>query len=386
MSVLQQWNEEWDMLVKMAANDLQYISGTYYGHYKYLEQIHVFVLANILRRPIIVLGEPFVRGISGDTIEHNDFVGIYLPLLFQPTECFKLPIVLVHIDQHFMPLLILKSDASSKNKRLAVNLVTADLEPLRIHFLLPQEGGLNANVILQKYLAPVEIETSHGDGTNEAISVLCALYTYPMEHPYMTSSEDDSEACENYPYKNHRSSPIQYFESVQQELKQCKELKQFYRQKLCDVAKLEKVFREKCRGVASSFLKMPPHFRSHQCMQILREIYGVSDDYSLIQLIQNHPDNEYGELYNISLFDVWCLARVYISYFIKLIVLEIVVQIISYFITRIVIKNIIEILPYFITHIVVEIIRTISYFIITLTVIEHVIEIYHTSLHILSWR
>lgn len=49
--LLQNWEEEWEKIVKMASpvsssNGLQFDS---------LEDIHIFVLSNILRRPIIVI-------------------------------------------------------------------------------------------------------------------------------------------------------------------------------------------------------------------------------------------------------------------------------------------------------------------------------------------
>uniref|UniRef100_A0A8C5LBR7 ubiquitinyl hydrolase 1 n=1 Tax=Jaculus jaculus TaxID=51337 RepID=A0A8C5LBR7_JACJA len=47
------WNEEWDTLVKMASTDTPTDrSGLQYNS---LEEIHIFVLSNILRRPIIVI-------------------------------------------------------------------------------------------------------------------------------------------------------------------------------------------------------------------------------------------------------------------------------------------------------------------------------------------
>lgn len=49
--VFQNWEEEWEKIVKMASpvsssNGLQFDS---------LEDIHIFILSNILRRPIIVI-------------------------------------------------------------------------------------------------------------------------------------------------------------------------------------------------------------------------------------------------------------------------------------------------------------------------------------------
>lgn len=54
--LFQNWEDEWEKIVKMASpvsssNGLQFDS---------LEDIHIFILSNILRRPIIVIaGAPF---------------------------------------------------------------------------------------------------------------------------------------------------------------------------------------------------------------------------------------------------------------------------------------------------------------------------------------
>lgn len=56
MHLFQNWEDEWEKIVKMASpvsssNGLQFDS---------LEDIHIFILSNILRRPIIVIaGTPF---------------------------------------------------------------------------------------------------------------------------------------------------------------------------------------------------------------------------------------------------------------------------------------------------------------------------------------
>jgi len=161
--------------VNAAANHLQqhpYVVDAV--SFEYLEEIHVFTLANVLQRPIIVLGEPFTYGLDGESIEQNNFVGIYLPLLCPPTSCYRMPVVIVFMFDHFQPLLgrarsSLQADESMEID--AVPLVTVDLEPLRIHFLLPDEQGSVANNILQQYLHTVEVEFCNGADKQ---MVLCA--------------------------------------------------------------------------------------------------------------------------------------------------------------------------------------------------------------------
>ena len=73
----------------------------------YLEDIHIFALANFLKRPIIVLSLETLRNIEPIFLR-----GIYLPLLNPAAECFKDPILIAFHNFHFMPLLTAK-DVSS---------------------------------------------------------------------------------------------------------------------------------------------------------------------------------------------------------------------------------------------------------------------------------
>jgi len=171
--------------VKAAANQLQKNPYVDVLSYEYLEEIHVFTLANVLRRPIIVLGEPFTYDREGDSIEQNNFVGIYLPLLWKPKSCYTLPVVIAFTVDHFQPLLgRARSSFSAEDVKTidAVPLVTVDLEPLRIHFLLPDEQGSVANNLLQQYLRTFEVEFRSSDDMQ---LVLCARLYNRDEDEYV---------------------------------------------------------------------------------------------------------------------------------------------------------------------------------------------------------
>lgn len=177
----QEWDREWEMTVKLAGSDVQYAE--HYNvrmmQYQYLEQVHVFVLANILRRPIIVVGEPFLSGSSGETLEQNDFVGIYLPIFHLPSSCHRSPIVLAFIVDHFLPLHGRYTDDRESKTIDAVPLVSSSLEPLRIHFLLDDEQGAMANHLLQQYMSTFEIEMSDDESSPSSTSmILCAGLSY----------------------------------------------------------------------------------------------------------------------------------------------------------------------------------------------------------------
>lgn len=174
-----EWDKEWNLIVS-AAEDLRRTPGysTFSTSYAFLEEMHVFVLANVLKRPIIILGESTVRSLrDGDSLEHNNFVGIYLPLLWCPTLCDRSPIILCFFMNHFQPLITRYHLPSEPKARFAVPLVNAQLEPLHIHFLLPEEDG-KAHNLLQKYLYTSEVFQASSDGTNNDVILVANFKLY----------------------------------------------------------------------------------------------------------------------------------------------------------------------------------------------------------------
>lgn len=139
-------------------NDLPYSS---------LEEIHIFVIANILKRPIIVLSDPMVRSLAGHSIQPDNFGGIYLPLLWDPRHCCKHPVVLGYHMAHFSPLVsqVNPHEAvfSSSHAEHVVPLVHKDFTPLRLHFLLPGEEG-SVQTWLNGYLKVKEVPLTTHDG------------------------------------------------------------------------------------------------------------------------------------------------------------------------------------------------------------------------------
>jgi hypothetical protein len=66
----------------------------------FLEDIHIFALANLLCRPIVVLSEKYFGNIEPIRLR-----GIYLPLLMPAETCIHDPIVIAYHNQHFVPLM-----------------------------------------------------------------------------------------------------------------------------------------------------------------------------------------------------------------------------------------------------------------------------------------
>ena len=76
-----------------------------------LEQIHIFAMSHILRRPIIVYGIKYVKSYRGDNIGLARFQGVYLPLLCETTFCWTSPLALGYTRGHFSALVCMSSQS-----------------------------------------------------------------------------------------------------------------------------------------------------------------------------------------------------------------------------------------------------------------------------------
>ena len=92
---------------------------SYAGHsteaeavFESLEELHVFVLAHILRRPIIVVANSVLRDVYGEALAPIPFGGIYLPLERDPAECYRSPLLLTYDLGHFCALVSMKNNSS----------------------------------------------------------------------------------------------------------------------------------------------------------------------------------------------------------------------------------------------------------------------------------
>ncbi|XP_022080851.1 ubiquitin thioesterase Zranb1-like [Acanthaster planci] len=138
----EQWEQDWSLMLNLAGQP-----GAA------LEQIHIFGLAHILRRPIIVYGVKYIKSFRGENIGYARFQGVYLPLLWDPSFCWKSPITLGYTRGHFSALVPMETD-SDDNQGAGANLNTDDETQtvylpltdfegklLPIHFITPLELG-----------------------------------------------------------------------------------------------------------------------------------------------------------------------------------------------------------------------------------------------------
>ncbi|XP_050304778.1 ubiquitin thioesterase trabid isoform X2 [Anthonomus grandis grandis] len=142
-----QWEDDWSSLVALAAQP-----GSS------LEQLHVFALAHILRRPILVYGVKVVKSFRGEALCPARFEGIYLPLLWDHSFCSRSPLALGYTRGHFSALVSIESVGERQRFRASLlPLVDRDRKPLPIHFLLETELG-REETILRQWMDVTETE------------------------------------------------------------------------------------------------------------------------------------------------------------------------------------------------------------------------------------
>lgn len=107
--------------------------------YESLEELHVFVLAHVLRRPIIIIADTILKDSNGEALAPISFGGIYLPLECAPEVCHRVPLLLTYDAAHFSALVPMEdSSVTSSNttgKKEPVNDAVVRLAG-KIQFLL----------------------------------------------------------------------------------------------------------------------------------------------------------------------------------------------------------------------------------------------------------
>lgn len=106
----EEWSFEWSEVVRIATNRprtdaaVQQRKSSLRLSYEYLEEIHIFALAHVTQRPIIVIADTTLKAVSGEDLAPIYFGGVYLPLEMNPTACHKSPVVLAYDAAHFSAL------------------------------------------------------------------------------------------------------------------------------------------------------------------------------------------------------------------------------------------------------------------------------------------
>ena len=118
----EEWDFEWGEIIRIATNQprrqpttasLRRYSSLRFS-YESLEEIHIFALAHVLRRPIIVIADSAIKNLSGEDLAPIYFGGIYLPLEINATACSQTPVVLAYDASHFSPLVARRDTLKEK--------------------------------------------------------------------------------------------------------------------------------------------------------------------------------------------------------------------------------------------------------------------------------
>jgi len=125
-----EWSDEWNSVLRLASTEprtntnmpkrrsrLSTMSDDDLDNplYESLEEIHVLVLAHILRRPIIVVADTVLKDAYGEALAPIPFGGIYLPLEVSPSECDKCPLILTYDAGHFSALVTMQPPADTQS-------------------------------------------------------------------------------------------------------------------------------------------------------------------------------------------------------------------------------------------------------------------------------
>lgn len=149
-----QWAEEWAGLLALASQPGES-----------LEQLHVFCLAHVLRRPICVYGVKYVKSWRGENLGLARFEGVYLPLLWDREFCYKSPVALGYTRGHFSALIPPEPETvcrgagggqpeprphreyTQPTKDCFLPLMTRDRALLPVHFLTKAEEGRDEQIM-----------------------------------------------------------------------------------------------------------------------------------------------------------------------------------------------------------------------------------------------
>ncbi|KAF5902528.1 OTU domain-containing protein 7A-like [Clarias magur] len=140
----EEWEREWNELLKLASSEPRtHISknGNTSGGvdnsedpvYESLEEFHVFVLAHVLRRPIVVVADTMLRDSGGEAFAPIPFGGLYLPLEVPPNRCHCSPLVLAYDQAHFSALVSMEQ-RDQQREQAVIPLTDSEHKLLALHF------------------------------------------------------------------------------------------------------------------------------------------------------------------------------------------------------------------------------------------------------------
>ncbi|KAG5848927.1 OTU domain-containing protein 7A-like [Anguilla anguilla] len=165
----EEWEKEWNELLKLASSEPRTnfskngntsggVDGSEDPVYESLEEFHVFVLAHVLRRPIVVVADTVLRDSGGEAFAPIPFGGLYLPLEVPPNRCHCSPLVLAYDQAHFSALVSMEQKDQHREQAI-IPLTDSEHRLLSLHFAVDpgrdwdwgqddNDNGKLANLIL----------------------------------------------------------------------------------------------------------------------------------------------------------------------------------------------------------------------------------------------
>lgn len=166
-----QWQREWWNVIQQSSSEP--VAGTTLAS---LEEFHVFVLSNILKRPIIMYSSAKVRSLdTADTLQPGTFHGIYLPLLWDQRACSKDPLSLAFNGGHFSALVMFEDEA--KRNEFLLPLCDCYGKELPIKYMHPSE---TTQALIMEYF---DYQTVPVSGSR----ILCAKLKVEKVPAYMST-------------------------------------------------------------------------------------------------------------------------------------------------------------------------------------------------------
>ena len=183
-------NSEWAAIIKEANPNPRSEKERVF---EYLSKFHIFVLAHILRRPVIVYADRNVRDYQTEELIYELPVeermdGIYLPLLCNSQSVHTDPLALGFHSNHFSPLVASfpSSHAENSDYTAKLALVDCDKNLLPVHYLSPEEEKDKLEV-LSKWMV---INYNDSIVTAEQIHTLQPEFTTALLDRYFAYAEE----------------------------------------------------------------------------------------------------------------------------------------------------------------------------------------------------
>uniref|UniRef100_A0A7S4UJ50 ubiquitinyl hydrolase 1 n=1 Tax=Guillardia theta TaxID=55529 RepID=A0A7S4UJ50_GUITH len=182
-----QWKKEWSELVRIAGSPKMS-----------LEQTHVWALAHLLRRPIIVYGIQNIRNHRNEILGHAGHQGIYIPFLLDKSECCTDPLALAYVRGHYLGLVGEEKDPLTPTTIL-LPITMHNGQRLPVQYLYDVERGSEASIIREwlrcravNGVACVEQSYNPRASRPEACQALMRRYVEDV-HQRMTNPRDEEE-------------------------------------------------------------------------------------------------------------------------------------------------------------------------------------------------